>query len=327
VGTVSRDEAGVFLLDDLEITKLAILFGLTPAVPASEQAIFKSLDYVDKQTREDLHNAQKARAKRYGIQILEAGNLTMPADAKAAGATTDADYADPTNYKFPTFAGHDRLNDNQMGKLRNAPARFAQFGDVYNATSRRKVEARIQAALKKFKIGAYREEKKSMDEFDLDTLLKSEEFKTMFEAAVAEKTDVLEKQLDEKTEALVKVERQAEAQHLTAVAKELGVEPEKYVKAIQKARYETDEQGSAVADLVEYFGDVIKALKNRAEENDLLTKEIGAAGAGDDANLVVVLKAKQDTLVATGMDPNLAVLEARKQVWLEQPELFDEELT
>lgn len=54
--------------------------------------------------REKLRQAREARAKRYGIGVKEGGALTPP----AGYPTSEADYGDPVNYRYPCDAGHAR---------------------------------------------------------------------------------------------------------------------------------------------------------------------------------------------------------------------------
>jgi hypothetical protein len=108
-------------------------------------------------TREKLRAAQKARAKRYGIQVLQGGALTIPARLVRLGAR-EADFADPVNYKYPVWLSkpdRDALTPTQLGQVRNAPARFAQFRNTYNPKSRAAVDKRIAQALKRFGIGEF----------------------------------------------------------------------------------------------------------------------------------------------------------------------------
>lgn len=92
-----------------------------------------------KDDRKKLHDAAEARSKRYGIPVLETGgNLTPP----SGGPTSEADFGDPVNYKYPV---HD------VAHARNALARLAQAGDVYGGAVG-KVRDRIEQAAKKFGI-------------------------------------------------------------------------------------------------------------------------------------------------------------------------------
>jgi len=111
-------------------------------------------------SREDARKAQEKRSRKYGIEILENNsNLTIPARYRRAGAVED-DFADRVNYKFVVWLtkSPDTITEAQLNQVRNAAARFAQFGDVYKPESRKIVYGRIVQALKKFGIGQYRSE-------------------------------------------------------------------------------------------------------------------------------------------------------------------------
>lgn len=71
-------------------------------------------------SNEEKRDAQKARAKKWGIEALEGKgeNLTFP----SGGPTNEGDYADPVNLKYPV---HTEAN------AANARVRFKQNADVY----------------------------------------------------------------------------------------------------------------------------------------------------------------------------------------------------
>ena len=106
--------------------------------------------------RRKLKQAQAARAKKYGIAARADGSLTIPAKFARLGAK-ESDYADPVNFKFPVWLSRskDSLTPTQLGQVRNAPARFGQFKNNYDAKSRASVQRRIDEALKKFEIGDF----------------------------------------------------------------------------------------------------------------------------------------------------------------------------
>ena len=87
---------------------------------------------------EDKREAQEARSKQYGIEALETGAaLTYP----AGSPTTESMYGDPVNLKYP-FGKED--NEDDLGRIRNALARFKQAADTYSDTkSKAKVFERI----------------------------------------------------------------------------------------------------------------------------------------------------------------------------------------
>lgn len=105
----------------------------------------------------DDKEAQEKRAADYGIGVRDDGSVTQPSADKAAGLT-EADYADPVNYKFPVWLteSKDGISEERLNQVRNAPARFAQFGDRYDSQSRAVVRERIVDALKKFGLGPFR---------------------------------------------------------------------------------------------------------------------------------------------------------------------------
>lgn len=80
--------------------------------------------------------AQAARAKQSGIAPRKDGHMSPPAGFPEMASS----YADPTNYMFPI---HDEAH------IRNALARFSQFGSAYPESDRKKVYTRIvRAAVK-----------------------------------------------------------------------------------------------------------------------------------------------------------------------------------
>ncbi len=74
---------------------------------------------------EDKRKAQETRSKQYGIEALETGaNLSYP----SGDPTTETLFGDPTNLKYPL--GKDD-NKPDLGRIRNALARFKQAADTY----------------------------------------------------------------------------------------------------------------------------------------------------------------------------------------------------
>ena len=93
----------------------------------------------DGRSREQLEAARKARAARFGIEVLETGSaLTFP-----SGFPTQLDqYGDPVNLKFPF---------DTVERARNGRVRFKQFADTYSQdSSKRVVHTRIVEAELKF---------------------------------------------------------------------------------------------------------------------------------------------------------------------------------
>jgi len=131
--------------------------GLSDFVAEAVQKLKARADVAGEGAREAARKAQEKRSQKWGITILETGsNLTISAEHKAKGATF-SDFADPVNIKYPCWLtkSRDSLDAEQLGQVRNAPARFAQFKDNYDTKSRGVVAGRIEKALKKFEIGEY----------------------------------------------------------------------------------------------------------------------------------------------------------------------------
>jgi len=68
---------------------------------------------------------------------------TPPKEYREEGATSPADYADPKRLKYPL---HTEEN------VRNAIARFGQFGADYSVDERKAIAKRILAAARKYDI-------------------------------------------------------------------------------------------------------------------------------------------------------------------------------
>jgi hypothetical protein len=82
---------------------------------------------------DDKRKAQEERAKQYGIEALEQGaNLSYP----SGDPTTEAMYGDPVNLKYP-FGKAD--NEPDLGRIRNALARFKQAADTYTEEQSKRV--------------------------------------------------------------------------------------------------------------------------------------------------------------------------------------------
>jgi hypothetical protein len=116
-------------------------------------------------TRDKLKEDQAERAKKFGIKAQEGAPLTIPARFVRLGIKLN-DFADRVNYRFPvwlTKPDRESLTPTQLGQVRNAKVRFAQFGDRYDPMSRAAVERRIDEARKKFEIGEFAETEKSWE--------------------------------------------------------------------------------------------------------------------------------------------------------------------
>jgi len=71
------------------------------------EAVFPGATTIEEKAqseRDKKRAAAQARAKRYGISVKEGGNLTYP----KGYPTTDSEYGDPVNYRYPADAAHAR---------------------------------------------------------------------------------------------------------------------------------------------------------------------------------------------------------------------------
>lgn len=101
--------------------------------------------------------AQQARAKKYGIPVLDGKltNVTIPKALADIGAKV-GDFADRVNLKYPVWLTKSlkSLTDDQLEQVRSSLASWGQEKGNYEDAGAEKVEARIVKALKKFKIEA-----------------------------------------------------------------------------------------------------------------------------------------------------------------------------
>jgi hypothetical protein len=81
--------------------------------------------------------AQAARAKKYAIAVQDGGNVTKPAEFESL---TDAQFADPVNYRYPIDADHVQAALSYWGKPDNRSA--------YSAAEVKVITKRILAAAK-----------------------------------------------------------------------------------------------------------------------------------------------------------------------------------
>jgi len=93
------------------------------------------------QTPDEKREAQKARAKKYGIEPKEGGNLTKPSEYDALD---DDEFADPVNYRYPIDSEHIQAALSYWGMAKNR--------EQYTADEVEKITKRILAAAKKFEI-------------------------------------------------------------------------------------------------------------------------------------------------------------------------------
>jgi hypothetical protein len=81
---------------------------------------------------DDQRIARDSRSERYGIEVLESGSsLTYP----AGFPTSEGLYGDPVNLKYPCGDAENKVD---MGRLRNALARFKQAHTAYTAEQSKK---------------------------------------------------------------------------------------------------------------------------------------------------------------------------------------------
>ncbi len=97
-------------------------------------------------------DAQKARAKKYGIAVKEKGHVTKPGEWDDV---PDDQFLDPVNYRYPCpDADQTRAAAGYWGREKNQ----AQ----YNSKERSIINGRLDKFRKKFKIGEYAKEDKTM---------------------------------------------------------------------------------------------------------------------------------------------------------------------
>lgn len=140
----TRLEAEYGELTQIEMRSLTI-DGETKEIPVYEQ----------KATDEE-KAAQEARAKKYSIGIKDSGSITMPKKWKDAGLS-DADFADPTNYKFPVHdETHVKMTLDPAFESKNALSRWGNedIKSQYTADEQKTVESRIKAAADKHGVDA-----------------------------------------------------------------------------------------------------------------------------------------------------------------------------
>jgi hypothetical protein len=94
---------------------------------------------------EEEKEAQRRRAKRYGIAVKPGGNVTKPSEYSNVA---DEDFADPVNYRYPIDREHIRAAASYWGMARNR--------EQYSAREQAIISERIEKAKKKFGIGQYR---------------------------------------------------------------------------------------------------------------------------------------------------------------------------
>jgi hypothetical protein len=90
--------------------------------------------------REKLHEAAKAREKRYGIKFREGkGHLTTP----EGYPQNEEDYGDPVNYKYPLKA---------QDRCQNALSQWSQYREEYTQPERNTIYERIVKAALEYNI-------------------------------------------------------------------------------------------------------------------------------------------------------------------------------
>lgn len=75
------------------------------SVPIDELMNVYRMHEAEEGEREKARKAQEARSKRYGISVVEGGNVTKPGDFSRIA---DDDFGDPVNYAYPADRGHAR---------------------------------------------------------------------------------------------------------------------------------------------------------------------------------------------------------------------------
>lgn len=140
---------------DKEVSKMISIDGIN--IPLEE--LLTAMKQPAGGQREVLREAQRKRAEKFRIKVLQGSPLTIPARFARLGAKAE-DFADPVNFAYPvwlTKPDRESLTPTQLGQVRNAAARFGQFADRYDTMSRAQVERRLDEAYKKFGIGEYKE--------------------------------------------------------------------------------------------------------------------------------------------------------------------------
>lgn len=95
----------------LQLTGLSLLKRLTPGDPAASVEVWegivnklKEMKRMSEQTEQErLHQEQKARAGKYGIQPKQGGSLTKPGEYEKI---PEDQFADPVNWRYPVDAEH-----------------------------------------------------------------------------------------------------------------------------------------------------------------------------------------------------------------------------
>jgi hypothetical protein len=152
----------ISLYNDLALRHIGFLGAVPPAVKGLPDVAFKGGDEaiaiemieMEEGEREKARRAQEARSRRYGIGIKEGGNVTKPSEWQSV---PDEDFLDPVNYRYPCpDAEQTRAAASYWGMPRNK--------EQYSPKERDIIERRLEAKLKKFRIGRYRKEETSMKE-------------------------------------------------------------------------------------------------------------------------------------------------------------------
>lgn len=98
--------------------------------------------------KEKAKKAQEARSKKYKIAVKEGGHIIKPAEY---ANLTDAEFADPVNYRYPIDEQHIRGAITYWAKPKNQ--------EQYTAAEKKIISDRIEKAKKKFEIGDYKKAK------------------------------------------------------------------------------------------------------------------------------------------------------------------------
>lgn len=148
-----NDEAEKSILLNMAIEDFKSLvfnqWGLAKQISEKKEAIEKATD-------KDIE-AQKIRAKKYGIEPKEGKPITMPKRYADLGLKDD-DFSDPTNYAYP-------ITEQFIRAARAYSAREGMREDGgYTEKEWKIILGRIDEAAKKFKIGEYAEKTEKQDD-------------------------------------------------------------------------------------------------------------------------------------------------------------------
>lgn len=114
---------------------------------------------INKKATDEETTAQKARSKKYNIDIKEGKSVTMPTEYADAGLQ-DVDFADPVNYAYPITEDYVRAARSYSGR------KNAQKNGGYTDDEWKIITDSITEAARKFKIGEFAETTQKTDTDD-----------------------------------------------------------------------------------------------------------------------------------------------------------------